>query len=315
MEPGSPPSFRSIEARLSAVVAEHAGGWPADAHTFLELRRRELELIDHFWPIPQVETALEIGGGALAQAAMLASRARRYVTIDLMETHGMGLRNRSDLVARLGLSQLKPVVARGEAVPLRNGCVDLVYSSNVFEHLEDQRKCASEIARVLRPGGHCVLVVPTPWTRVNYFIEQYLLLLPNIVARFGRFLRKRYVTTAVPVAARRDAARLEYIRREPLWRLALREATAMLRFAPHGEHYANAWEEILDYRIAKWRSLFPETSFELVALFTDRMNAEWFGSRINLRVYRALMPINRLVGARWPFYNFGHEITLVYRRR
>ena len=42
-------------------------------------------------------------------------------------------------------------------LPLRDGVVDAVYSSGVFEHLRDPLGAGAEVARVLKPGGKAVI--------------------------------------------------------------------------------------------------------------------------------------------------------------
>ncbi len=42
-------------------------------------------------------------------------------------------------------------------LPLRDGAVDAVYSSGVFEHLRDPLGAGAEVARVLKPGGKAVI--------------------------------------------------------------------------------------------------------------------------------------------------------------
>jgi hypothetical protein len=46
------------------------------------------------------------------------------------------------------------------ALPLDDASVDLVLSSHVLEHLPDDRPALGELARVLRRGGHAVIMVP-----------------------------------------------------------------------------------------------------------------------------------------------------------
>lgn len=61
------------------------------------------------------------------------------------------------IAARRGL----PVV-RGDArrLPVADGCLDLVMSTDMWEHVEDDRAVAAETARVLRPGGRALVAVP-----------------------------------------------------------------------------------------------------------------------------------------------------------
>jgi SAM-dependent methyltransferase len=44
--------------------------------------------------------------------------------------------------------------------PLPDACVDVVVALNVLEHIEDDRAAASELARLLRPGGAAVIELP-----------------------------------------------------------------------------------------------------------------------------------------------------------
>ena len=48
------------------------------------------------------------------------------------------------------------------ALPVADGAVDLVVSSQVVEHLWDQDAFVAECARVLRPGGRLVVTTPEP---------------------------------------------------------------------------------------------------------------------------------------------------------
>jgi len=47
-------------------------------------------------------------------------------------------------------------------VPLPDSCADIVLCTQVLEHLEEHEKAASELVRVLKPGGHAIITVPHP---------------------------------------------------------------------------------------------------------------------------------------------------------
>lgn len=47
-------------------------------------------------------------------------------------------------------------------LPFSNQNFDCCLASEVLEHIEDDRKAVSEIARVLKPGGMLLISVPTP---------------------------------------------------------------------------------------------------------------------------------------------------------
>lgn len=50
------------------------------------------------------------------------------------------------------------VVGVGEALPFRDGAFDGVFSAYVFRNLTSVDETVAEVARVLRPGGHLVVV-------------------------------------------------------------------------------------------------------------------------------------------------------------
>lgn len=46
---------------------------------------------------------------------------------------------------------------------LEDGCVDIVYSRSVFEHLDDPAAVLREFQRILRPGGRCLVLTASLW--------------------------------------------------------------------------------------------------------------------------------------------------------
>ncbi len=46
------------------------------------------------------------------------------------------------------------------ALPLEDACVDVAVSANLLEHVPDDQRALVELARILRPGGRAVIVVP-----------------------------------------------------------------------------------------------------------------------------------------------------------
>jgi len=52
------------------------------------------------------------------------------------------------------------LVADAHAIPLADGCADAVWIQAVLEHVLDPARVASEIARVLRPGGYVYAETP-----------------------------------------------------------------------------------------------------------------------------------------------------------
>lgn len=55
--------------------------------------------------------------------------------------------------------------------PFENNSIDIIYALNVLEHIEDDIKTISECYRTLKPGGHCLLVVPRGAKLYDYYDE------------------------------------------------------------------------------------------------------------------------------------------------
>jgi 2-polyprenyl-6-hydroxyphenyl methylase / 3-demethylubiquinone-9 3-methyltransferase len=88
---------------------------------------------------------LGCGGGALAPHA--AALGYRHVGLDL-EPVSLGLaRDRGVLGVRADV----------RAVPLTDGCADVVSAGEILEHVTDPSTVVAEACRVLRPGGLLVL--------------------------------------------------------------------------------------------------------------------------------------------------------------
>ena len=94
--------------------------------------------------------ALDVGPGPGGNAAVLRELGWQVTGVELTE---VGAR----LCAERGLD-----VVRGDAtrLPVADQSVDLVMSTDVWEHVEDHETVAAESFRVLRPGGRLLVAVP-----------------------------------------------------------------------------------------------------------------------------------------------------------
>lgn len=55
--------------------------------------------------------------------------------------------------------------------PFKDNSIDFIYSLNVLEHIEDDKKTVDECYRTLKPGGYCLFVVPRGDKLYDYFDE------------------------------------------------------------------------------------------------------------------------------------------------
>ena len=86
---------------------------------------------------------LDIGGRYQPYRPLMDGKIGSYTAIDIQET------------------PLVNVVGRGESLPFANEAFDLVIATQVFDYFEAPHLAAAEVHRVLKPGGHLLISVPS----------------------------------------------------------------------------------------------------------------------------------------------------------
>ena len=143
---------------------------------------------------------LEVGAGTGWQARALAASGYDVAAIDIPQSNHSHAR-------------IWPIVNfDGRLIPFSDASFDIVYSSNVLEHVPDLPTLNREMQRVLRPGGMAMHYVPTAAWRLWSLLAFYPALGRDAWRRLGRHspALARHVT-AVPMPPATVAAR-------PLWR-------------------------------------------------------------------------------------------------
>jgi hypothetical protein len=106
---------------------------------------------------------LEIGFGYGLTARRIATRARRYVGIDLQTDQGQKLREYGGT----------GVVADIHWLPLASDSFDTIIADNVLEHAGNPLAVFAELARVLRPGGRVYALIPPDGVTSDYQIRTH----------------------------------------------------------------------------------------------------------------------------------------------
>lgn len=88
---------------------------------------------------------LGCGGGLLT--AHLVGKGYRHVGVDLT----------ASALAQAALHGVTPLRGDVLAVPLRDGCADVVVAGEILEHVPDLPRAVHQACRLLRPGGLLVL--------------------------------------------------------------------------------------------------------------------------------------------------------------
>ena len=117
--------------------------------------------------VPPDGRLLEIGAGTGWQAKELQNKGYDVSAIDL-------------LTSNLRDNRIWPVVDYdGKMIPFEDNTFDIVFSSNVLEHVLHVHEFQVEIHRVLRPGGMAIHVLPSScwrfWTNVTEILKNWRL--------------------------------------------------------------------------------------------------------------------------------------------
>jgi ubiquinone/menaquinone biosynthesis C-methylase UbiE len=222
-----------------------------------DIRKYEIEQVLPL--VPGGSAILEIGAGAGWQARTLTERGFSVVAIDVQD-------------GAYAPDRVWPVIEYdGTHIPFPDHHFDIVFSSNVLEHIPHVKEFQVEIKRVLKPGGRAIHVLPTPswrfWTNITHYLY--------LVKAFFYFLRPESrpeeVTATVNKAS--ELGKLS----------AIRKALFPVR---HGEA-GNAISEIGYFSRFYWSRLFRNTGWIVETCYPTRLFYTGFlilGSRLSIEV-------------------------------
>jgi SAM-dependent methyltransferase len=230
------------------------------------LRLQELEgVIGQLRPGDRV---LEIGAGSGFQARALAARGFEVEAIDLAHSP-------------YAAARVFPVRDYdGRTLPFPDASFDLIFSSNVLEHVPHVEQFLRETRRVLRPDRRAVHVLPTSTWRVWTTLSLHPLLAKLAVKRLVSFARPTTARSAPPLPGSGSG------------RFRLR----MLVPSRHGEH-GNAWTEVWLFSRYRWRALFRRTRFAVAEERPSRLfytGSSLLGDLLGLPARRRL---SRILGS------------------
>jgi SAM-dependent methyltransferase len=162
----SPP-----EPYLSYAATDVSVNWSDELEQLHEESSR-----DHFMDVWTRRAMLERLGAPGPAAAVLdlgcstghllqdLRRLRPHATLWGLDLVGAGLRK-----AHRRVPDARLLRADACELPLADDSVDAICSANLLEHVPDDRRALHEIARVLRPGGRAVIVVPAGPSTYDYY--------------------------------------------------------------------------------------------------------------------------------------------------
>lgn len=111
-----------------------------------------IDMYRSFISMRKGDRLLDIGCGSGGFLYRLESPERETIGIDPWEKQAR--------LAKVRLKNSDIMLGRMENLPFSSNSFDFINLSYVLEHVEDQKKALSEIARTLKPGGRFVILSP-----------------------------------------------------------------------------------------------------------------------------------------------------------
>ena len=148
---------------------------------------REYELQQIINLLPTVGSILEVGAGAGWQALLLKKHGYEVAAVDIPSS-------------RYLQNKIFPVIPYdGFRLPFSDNAFDVIFSSNVLEHIPNLNTFESEIWRVLKPKGIAVHILPTTTWRFWTFLGHYLWVCRRLLEEFQKInLNKPALSSNIP---------------------------------------------------------------------------------------------------------------------
>lgn len=206
----------------------------------VRLRERELNIVLEKCP-GMSGRLLEIGGGTGHQALALTRHCREVCSIDIEQTGGY---------ADHRVFPVQPY--DGRRIPFPDGSFDVVFSSNVLEHIAPIDDFEKELHRVLKQSGRAVHVIPTHswrlWTALAHAPAMAKVVPRAVVRRAESFAPTLFSRDQIPAPSPAVSSEpLALPRRRSL----SRDLSMLVGWGPHGER-GNSLSEILYYFRPSW---------------------------------------------------------------
>ncbi len=232
-------------------------------HHFLRLR--DLRQILNEIPLDGVARVLELGAGDGVQTAALRKRFGEVVAIDIAPSTDVD-----------GI-----IVADAETLPFVDGYFDLVFSSNVLEHIDHIDKALIEMKRVLAPNGIMIHSMPTGSWKIVQVVARPVASIVNIVRKISLNLSNR-------VRRARPGSHISILAMDSVQRSAISKLIGQFIPSIHGVS-SNHIQEFWRFRKRWWISKFRECELECF-----RSSALYLHSPYGLLPYRFLGLRDRL---------------------
>ncbi len=220
-------------------------------------RAREIALIFNKCPEKIFKTMLEIGAGDGFQSALLLTYTQKLVCTEYDE---------QKLQNKISDPAVSYKIVDAENLPhyFKPKTFDVIFSSNVFEHLHQPEKVFKDMHAILANDGVCVHIMPSPflkWTWLLLFYPNQVITLLEMLTQKGGAKSLRQVSKGDEVALKElradlgnnpKAAQRSWLKSQ-LWP------------TPHGA-YPSHIAELRGYSRKRWTKVMHDAGFTVIAV-------------------------------------------------
>ena len=212
------------------------------------IRRNEVEKVFSFLGSKKFKSGIEFGAGDGHQTIFLAPHFVTFISSDL---------NFGRIKENQKLSDVQYVKCDADNLEgiFEDKQFDLIFSSNMLEHLSNPKSFLKNVHMILKDGGYNVHVVPNRFVKITFTLFFYANVLTLILDRIiGLFQGKKifrgaeiYLENNINVISKNKEGRFRKI------------------FIPsiHG-NFKSHTEEFTKFGKKSWENLFMECEFEVV---------------------------------------------------
>jgi SAM-dependent methyltransferase len=225
--------------------------WKNYIHT---MRRKEVEIIFEKYPEKYFSSALELGAGDGFQSKLLDRYAKRLISTDL-DPNRLNQHDQDGIQYKICDAELIDTYFVEETF-------DLIFASNLFEHLSNPSDTLTRIRKIVGADGVVILIMPSPF----WALCRWLLYYPVKIARF----RKKQIKEIRGNAIRKKGTKMNCclsrgnnLKAAPLKRHPILDK---IRWPiPHGVSNG-LFEEFMNFRKKRWCKLFNKSGFKLICI-------------------------------------------------
>lgn len=257
---------------MNAQTEASMNVWEGGAY-LEQLRLEELEQAAA--RMPADAAVLEIGAGSGWQARELSKMGFSVSAIDVPDSNYRATR-------------IWPVTEYdGVSIPFSDAAFDVVFSSNVLEHIRHIESFQVEMQRVLKPGGIAVHLVPSATWRLWTSLAHYPFLVKHLGSRlFGSAKMQSLAGEAGARTRQRGMLALT-------WRVLLSPR--------HGE-FGGPLSELYYFSRFRWDDLFARTGWIMREHAFNRLFYTGYGLMALRLPFAARARLSRLLGSSCHLY-------------